>query len=180
MVDISTWCCGHLKGVRSCWRYFEAVCWIRGMRVCWNLGMRTWGGFAARWLAHVVGLRSANCGLDISAHLLSFLQSAAERHGGGGGGGSKRGEVSPSLATWTGCSAAAQLLPGSAVSARASTAAMLKFFSGRDDDNESLLGAVTEGKSWLQRGTGASLLDCPLYGMILRDCAGHAENADAA
>lgn len=42
------------------------------------------------------GAASAKLRLDVSAHLLSFLQSAAERQGGGGG--SRRGEVSPSLA----------------------------------------------------------------------------------
>lgn len=71
-----------------------------------------------------------------TARLLSFLQSAAERHGGG---------VKPAQ-PWL-REQAALLLLGSAVSAHTSTAAMLKFFSGRDDENESLLEAVTEGKS---------------------------------
>lgn len=56
---------------------------------------------------------------------------------------------------------------------------MLKFFSGRDDENESLLGAITEGKSCEQQGTDASLHFAD-YRVILRDSAGYAENADTA
>lgn len=56
---------------------------------------------------------------------------------------------------------------------------MLKFFSGRDDENESLLGAGTEGQSW---GSGVLVHHClfTYHGMILRGCAGYAESADAA
>lgn len=66
--------------------------------------------------------------------------------------------------------AAAAVAAGIRCQAHTSTAAMLKFFSGRDDENESLLGAVTEGK-----GSGALMhhfLVLTCYRMILRDCAG--------
>lgn len=124
------------------------------MLSCWDLSIRPCGGFAARWLACL-----ANCGWTF-LHTSRVSFKALQR-GNGGGGGSQRGEVSPSWAAWAGCCCCCCWDP---LSALTSTAAMLKFFSGRDDENESLLGAVTEGKSCEQLGTDASLRILPTTG----------------
>lgn len=144
MVDISTWCCDHLKGLHNYWRYLKQVSGFGGRRGPAETSACAHGAVLQRGGWPMLG----GC-VQQTARLLSFLQSAAERHGGG---------VKPAQ-PWLREQAALLLLLGSAVSAHTSTAAMLKFFSGRDDENESLLEAVTEGKSWGQRGTDASLLD---------------------
>lgn len=143
MVDISTWCCDHLKGLHNYWRYLKQASGFGGRRGPAETSACAHGAVLQRDGWPMLG----GC-VQQTARLLSFLQSAAERHGGG----------VKSAQPWL-REQAALLLLGSAVSAHTSTAAMLKFFSGRDDENESLLEAVTEGKSWGQRGIDASLLD---------------------
>lgn len=78
-------------------------------------------------------------GMDVSAHLLSFfkeLQRDTGEEGDHRGGSGEAKSSHPQLAS--------EAVPLGSVFFREE---MLKFFSARDDENERLLGAVTEGKT---------------------------------
>lgn len=104
-------------------------------------------------------LPSANIRMDISAHLLSFFKELQRDKGGGR---SQRGETIPS-------SACELLLGSAAIVAHMWTGAMLKFFSARDDETESLLGAIPEGKRYGEVG-GVHDFSYIASSMMLREC----------